>query len=203
MKTIIPLLTIIVLCCCPLLLASGCTGTIRKTTTARTSEEQLYLSTATEQSVRQMDFTTLAGQRVFIDEQYLKCVDQNYAVSLVREQAMIAGCKLSKTREAAQTILELRSGAVGTYARDLEIGIPSVLVPGQNYQDPGSLPKLIELGYSTRQGWANIQGFAFDRQSGRYLTGSTDDFGYGYQIFIFENIYPPTQSLENLGETLK
>lgn len=182
------------------LLLGACTGEIRSTTTKRASEEQLYICTAQEQSVARLQFGSMKGRRVFVDESLLVCVDKNYAVSLVREQLMIAGAKVTGTPATADCILELRSGGVGTYARDNTIGIPRPIPPGSSasYTSPSDIPILVSIGISLREGWANIQAFAYEASDRRYVMGARENFGWSYQGIISDNIYPK----EGLGSKL-
>ena len=58
---------------------TGCTHT-STSNTARTAKEQMLLSNAVDQSLDKVDFTPLYGQKVFVDDKYLECVDKNYEV---------------------------------------------------------------------------------------------------------------------------
>ena len=102
--------TLLVLALC--LLGTACTGEIRETTTARSAEEMVHISTAAERSVARMNFRALAGKKVFVDERYLKGVDRGFVMSCVHEQVVAAGMQRVKSRENADVVLELRCAAL-------------------------------------------------------------------------------------------
>ena len=106
----------------------GCTNT-STSNTARTAKEQMLLSNAVDQSLDKVDFTPLYGQRVFVEEKYLECVDKNYVVGSLRHRVMRAGGALAWTADDADVIMEVRSGGVGTDSSELYMGVPQLPLP--------------------------------------------------------------------------
>ena len=106
----------------------GCTNT-STSNTARTAKEQMLLSNAVDQSLDKVDFTPLYGQRVFVEEKYLECVDKNYVVGSLRHRVMRAGGALAGTADDADVIMEVRSGGVGTDSSELYMGVPQLPLP--------------------------------------------------------------------------
>ena len=96
----------------------GCTNT-STSNTARTAKEQMLLSNAVDQSLDKVDFTPLYGQNVFVDDKFLECVDKSYVVGSLRHRVMRAGGVLAAAADAADVIMEVRSGGVGTDSNDM------------------------------------------------------------------------------------
>jgi hypothetical protein len=104
-------------------MTAGCTTT-STSNTARTAKEQMLLSNAVDQSLDKVDFAPLSGQKVFVDEKYLECVDKSYVMGSVRHRVMRAGGTLAGTADDADVIMEVRSGGVGTDSTEMYVGVP-------------------------------------------------------------------------------
>lgn len=153
------------------LIAAGCGSTKLQEAT-----EQLVLSSAVDRSVAMIDFRPLAGQRVFLDTEYLKntkspsFVNADYVTSSLRQQIMAAGCMLQDTKEEADLIIEARLGTLGADDHRVTYGIPennglstaaSLLV-----QTPTpSVPEIALARRDAREGAAKIAAFAYERES--------------------------------------
>lgn len=138
--------------------------------------EQLLLSDAVDSSVEQLDFTPLAGQRVFLDTEYvstvrsktgLGLVGHEYIISSVRERMLMAGCQLCTERDKADTIAELRLGAMATDGHSLVFGLPATNQVSSIQVDGSRLiPTLPEISMAKREsmtGGAKVAVFAYDR----------------------------------------
>ena len=79
----------------------------------------MLLSNAVDQSLDKVDFTPLYGQKVFVDDKYLECVDKSYVVGSLRHRVMRAGGALAAAADAADVIMEVRSGGVGTDSTEM------------------------------------------------------------------------------------
>ena len=127
---------------------TGCTNT-STSNTARTAKEQLLLSNAVDQSLDKVDFTPLSGQKVFVDDKYLECVDKNYVVGSVRHRVMRAGGALAAATDDADVIMELRSGGVGTDSTEMYVGVPSLPLPaGMQTPEIRFSERKSQFGYS-------------------------------------------------------
>lgn len=111
-----------------LVATTGCTNT-STSNTARTAKEQMLLSNAVDQSLDKVDFTPLYGQKVFVDDKYLECVDKSYVVGSLRHRVMRAGGALAAAADNADVIMEVRSGGVGTDSTEMYLGVPSLPLP--------------------------------------------------------------------------
>ena len=110
-------------------LAAGCASTVTSNT-ARTAKEQMLISNAVDQSLDKVDFTPLRGQRVFVEEKYLDCVDKQYVVGSMRHRVMRSGGFLVDKAEDADIVMEARSGGVGTNTSESYLGTPEIALPG-------------------------------------------------------------------------
>jgi hypothetical protein len=90
----------------------------------------MLISNAIDQSLSKVDFRAFGGQKVFLEEKYLDCVDKNYIVSSVRHRVLLQGAQVVGKPEEADLVLEIRSGAVGTDASSSFLGVPAFSVPG-------------------------------------------------------------------------
>lgn len=146
--------------------AVGC-GTTRVTDTMRTATEQLLVSNAVDQSVSQLDFRMLNGQKVFFDPQYLDgCVDKGYVSSSLRQHLLACGCVLQEDRAKATYVVEARAGGVGTDRHQLLFGVPQMnlpaLIPGQ----PSMIPEIPFAKRTDQMGFAKLAVFAYNRVTG-------------------------------------
>lgn len=161
------------------LLLSGCGKTIRSDAT-----EQLILSDAVDRSIRNIDFTPLAGRECFLDTSYIKTtksptfVNAEYLTSSLRNQALAAGCRLVEKADEAELIIEPRVGTLGADQHDVTYGIPSNNVLSQAASvaaattgaAPAAAPiaAIPEISIARREDQtaaAKIAVFAFDAES--------------------------------------
>lgn len=126
----------------------GCTNT-STSNTARTAKEQMLLSNAVDQSLDKVDFTPLYGQKVFVEEKYLECIDKSYVVGSLRHRVMRAGGTIAAAPDAADVIMEVRSGGVGTDSNELYLGVPQLPLPaGMQTPEIRLSERKAQFGYS-------------------------------------------------------
>ena len=158
-------LRILSLCGFALLLAAGCTSA-RTSDTSRTGLEQLLISNAVDQALDRVDFAPLAGKKVYIEEKYLDCVDKGYVVGSVRHRALATGAELVGSVDAADQIVEIRSGGVGTDRSESFLGMPGLAVPGPL---PVSLPEIQLASRKTQRATAKLGLVVYDAKSKQAL----------------------------------
>jgi len=141
------------------LLITGCTTT-STSNTARTAKEQLLLSNAVDQSLDKVDFTPLHGQTVFVEEKYLDCVDKTYVLGSVRHRVLKAGGIIAPAADAADVVMELRSGGVGTDTSDAYVGIPEITLPGML-----TLPEVRLTQRKSQYGYSKLGMVLYDAKS--------------------------------------
>ena len=154
---------------------SGCAVT-SKSNTSRTASEQLLLSSAIDRSVSNVSFHELAGKAVFVDEKYLEAVDKGYLVGTVRHKVLASGGKLAADAAAAEVVLEVRSGGLGTDMDQSFIGMPAIGVPGL----PIEIPEIKLVSRDTQKGTAKIGIVAYDPKTG-------EAFGLGGETTALAN----------------
>jgi hypothetical protein len=183
---------------------TGC-GTTRSTDTTRTATEQLLISDAIDRAVGSMNFRTLTGQSVFLDDTKLTdTVDKNYYISTLRQQLLANGCDLRDKRDDADFIVEARAGAIGTDRNDLLFGIPSMNVPQIPLVQPvpAAIPEIPIAKRKDQRGIAKIAVFAYHRATGTPVwqsgivcqeSSSNDVWIFGAGPFQHGTIYEGTE----------
>lgn len=145
---------------------SGCAST-RITDTSRSGTEQLLVSNAIDGSLDKINFNSLAGASVFVDDRNLECTDKKYLVGSVRQRVFQAGCRLAEKAEDADVVLELYSGAVGTDRSEGFVGLPALSIAGPV---PIQLPEIKLFAQTSQYGTAKIGMVAYDMRSRRALS---------------------------------
>lgn len=192
--------------CLGMLFLCGC-----GTTTQRTATEQLLLSEAVDRSVNQIDFSPLAGRKVFLDTRSLRPAQQGpqliggeYVASALKQKMLAARCLVEETQETADLVVEARIGALATNGHDVVYGLPasnglsaisSAIAAGP------ALPPIPELSVGRMNvlaGMSKIAVFAYDRetrepvwQSGnaRFESTARSSWVFGAGPFVRCNIY--------------
>lgn len=162
-----------------LLILAGC-GEGRITDPPRTATEQFIISTAAEGAVEKITLTPLAGHRIYVDATRLLAEDpqrneRQYMAAMLRQALLQSGGKLVNERDAADIIVELRSGGLSIDQYAFFIGIPGELLgPAVSGTAAGPLyvpQKDIALVRNARQwGFGGLTLLAYWRESGDLLT---------------------------------
>jgi hypothetical protein len=152
---------------CVLTLA-GC-GTTKVSGTARTANEQLLLTNAWDDALRQVDFRPLAGVPVYFDPQYLVSpVDQGWMISSIRQAMLAQGVLLRPKAEVAQWVVEARVGTYGTNDSNWLFGIPQMTVPSFPGVTTGAaIPEVPLAKRQNQQGVVKVALYAYDRATGQ------------------------------------
>ena len=159
--------------CC--VMSVGCGTTTKKTVT-----EQLLVSDAVDRTIQQLDFTALAGQKVFLDVSHMNTiapspgmgwVNASYVQSALRQHLLASRCLLQDDKESADIIVEPRLGAMGADSHDVTYGFPqsnvlstaSAIFP--NSPPVPTLPELSVGKQAVQFGAAKLAVFAYDRET--------------------------------------
>ena len=173
-------------------LAGGC-ATIRTTDPQHTATEQFLLSTAAQSAVDQVSADTLRDRIVYIDTTYLTTAWQtapelSFLTGQFRAKLLEGGARLVERREAAQIILELRSGGVGIDRLEFLLGIPSVALPstaggvaGAGGASPLLTPELSILKSTRQYSFASVAFVAYWADTGELLISSGPFVGKRYR----------------------
>jgi len=144
-----------------LCLISGCMTT-KESDTARTGVEQLLISGATDRALDKVDLAPIARAKVFVDTQYLECVDKNYVIVSLHQRLLRQGCMLVDKRDDADVALEVASGGLGTDRTEWFVGIPEIPLPPPS---PIAIPKLALFSRTRSIGTAKLSVVAVDVKS--------------------------------------
>jgi len=105
--------------------AGGCVKvTSRSTNSARTGTEQLLMTGATDRAIGSIDFSPLAGHKVFLSPATASTDADWINFSLRREMAR-QGVLLAADKADAQMIVESAIGAYGTDEVDKSVSLPT------------------------------------------------------------------------------
>ena len=146
------------------------------------------ISDAIDRAMSTVKFSDFNGYKVFVDDKYLDSVDKGYLVGSVRHQVLQAGGSLAPAADAADVVLEIRSGGIGTDGQESFIGIPAIGIPGF----PLELPELKFAERSTQMGTAKLGLVCYDAKTGQAvgmggkssaLTHNNDTFVLGVGPF--------------------
>ena len=155
-----------------LVLASGCTS-VTVTGTPRTGTEQLLLTGTFDDALYHVDFSPLAGSRVFLDTTYITVVDKDWIISSIRRTMAEQGVLLESNKDKANIIVEAAFGAYGTDQRDRKFGLPGMsLTPSLTTGAAVSTGSSTSLNLSeTNQQDAVIKArlFAYEPKTGRMV----------------------------------
>jgi hypothetical protein len=159
----------------PLLLAvlCGCT-TIKMTGSPRTGTEQLLLTGTWDAALSHVDFSSLAGARVFLDTQFVSVVDKDWVISTIRRTMAEQGLLIETNKDKAQVILEAAIGAYGTDELDRKCGLPGFslspsLATGAAVSSAGSSTSLTFSETYQQNAVVKASLFAYDAKNGRMV----------------------------------
>jgi hypothetical protein len=148
-------------------LLGGCLQT-RISEPARTAVEQLLISTAADRSLQRVEWHMFDGKRVFIETNYFQSYDSGYVLGSIRNLLSIHGAFLATNANAAELIIEPRSGALSTDSSSSLLGMPSLPVPiplAGTFESPELALLKTEKFFST----AKIALFAYDQKSRKHV----------------------------------
>ena len=144
---------------------------------SQVATEQLLISDAIERAADQFDFDSISGETVYLDTQYMAKVtaqgflNSDYIRSALRQRLMRANCRLADTASAADYIVEVRVGALGTDSHEVNYGIPAsqpITSTAAIFAGGAAIPSLPEVSLAKkneRRGAAKLHVFAYNRET--------------------------------------
>ena len=164
--------------------AAGCTSTIRVTDPPRTATEQFLLSKAAAEAVDQLSIEALRGRAIYMDATYFAASEQAFVLGELRAKLLLGGVQLVVARDAAQIILEVRSGGVGIDRSDFLLGVPSLIVNAGDAEGSGGIastpfatPELAIAKNIHQIGVASVAFVAYWADSGEVVAHSGPHIG--------------------------
>lgn len=109
-------------------LLTGCTSS-EISVPSRSALEQLLLSTATDNALKGLEIPQVAGEKVYLEDEYVESYDEDYVVGSIRALLSENGALLTQERDEADVIVEARVGALGMDSAESLVGIPSLPLP--------------------------------------------------------------------------
>ena len=151
------------------------------TGTPRTGTEQLLLTGTWDSALAHVDFSSLAGTKVFLDTQYISVVDKDWVISSIRRTMAEQGLFLESNKDKAQVIVEAAFGAYGTDERDRKFGLPGIgispsLATGATVTTSGSSTSLTFSETNQQDAVVKASLFAYEAKTGRLVWESAPLF---------------------------
>ena len=158
-----------------LFVAAGC-GTTKWTDTSRTATEQLLISYAIDHAVEQINFSVLAGKKVYVKSDAIEAAtDYKYLSTAVRQHVATSGGMLCDALDQAEYVVELRTGAVGTDRNDLLYGVPAITIPSVAFSNATTgaggttIPEIPFVKKTDQRAVCKMAVFVYHKETGRPL----------------------------------
>lgn len=161
------------LCVC-----AGCTTT-RQTDPQRSATEQLLISTAADHAADEINLGISPGAKVFVDAANFEGTDSKYAIAAVRERIMELGCRLVTDRGQADTVVEIRAGALSVDRSQTLVGIPQFDIPIP-LAGPLGFPEIALFKKSERRGVAKFAATSYGAKEGEGQGSSGPRYGFSH-----------------------
>jgi hypothetical protein len=156
-------------------LLSGCTTT-RQTDPQRTATEQLLVSTAADRAAAGMTIDLAPDRKCFLDATNFEGLDGKYAIAAIRSSLLKKGTRFVADKKDADTIVEIRSGALSIDRHETLVGIPSIDIPIPLAGDFGT-PEIAFYKAEEQEGIAKFAATAYDAKDGGFLGESAPPLG--------------------------
>jgi hypothetical protein len=153
----------------------GC-STERQTDPPRTATEQLLISAAADRAADSLRLDLGPDRKAFLDATNFEGIDGKYAVAAIRSSLLKQGTRFVGDKKDADTIIEIRSGALSIDKHATLVGLPSWTVPiplaGQL-----ATPEIAIYKSEEQEGVAKFAATAYDAKDGHFLGESAPPLG--------------------------
>jgi len=148
----------------------GC-STDRQTDPQRTATEQLLISAAADRAAESLALDIGSVRKAYLDATNFEGFDGKYAIAAIRSSLLKQGAHLVDDKKNADTIIEIRSGALSIDKRATLVGLPSYNVP---IPLAGQLqtPEIAIYKSEEQEGIAKFAATAYDIKEGRFIAES-------------------------------
>jgi len=157
------------------LMLCGCT-TDRETDPQRTATEQLLISSAADRAAEQLSLDLGPNKKAFLDTANFDGPDSKYAIATIRSSLLKHGTHFAGDKKDADTIVEIRAGALSIDKHETLVGIPSYNLPiplaGQL-----ATPEIAIYKSEDQEGIAKFAATAYDAKDGHYIGESAPPLG--------------------------
>jgi hypothetical protein len=162
----------------PILLLCGCT-TDRQTDPQRTATEQLLISAAADRAAEQLSLDLGPNKKAFLDTSNFEGQDGKYAIATIRSSLLKQGTKFVGDKKQADTIVEIRAGALSIDKHETLVGIPSYNLPIP-LAGPLATPEIAIYKSEDQEGIAKFAATAYDAKDGHYIGESAPPLGHSH-----------------------
>ena len=156
-------------------LLSGC-STDRETDPPRSATEQLLISTAADRAAESLTLDLGPQRKAFLDATNFEGIDGKYAIAAIRSSLLKKGTRFVGEKKDADTIVEIRAGALSIDKHELLVGIPTLDIPIPLAGQLGT-PEIALYKSEEQEGIAKFAATAYDAKDGRFLGESTPPLG--------------------------
>lgn len=159
-------------------LITGCTSS-RETMPQRSATEQLLISTAADHAADAIKLDITSGTKVFVDASNFEGTDSKYAIGTLRDRILQLGGHLVSDRVLADTVVEIRSGALSVDQSETLVGIPQFDIPIP-LAGPLGFPEIALFKKSERRGVAKFAATSYGIKEGESRGSSGPRFGFSH-----------------------
>ncbi|WP_448208438.1 DUF6655 family protein [Azospirillum sp. sgz302134] len=152
-------------------LATACTD-VKESLPSRTATEQLLISSAADNAAGKLKLDLSAEKKAFVDVSNFDGPDARYAASAIKESFLRQGLRLTSDKGDADTIIEIRLGALSVDQSKTVLGIPAITLPGAV-----TLPEASVYSSTENQAVAKFSAFAYDNKSGALVASTEPAYG--------------------------
>lgn len=162
-------------------LLSACT-TVTESNPARTATEELLISQAADRAAANLTLKLLKGTKIFVDASNFEGTDSKYAIAAIRESFLKQGASLVDDKKRADTIVEIRAGALSTDKSQMLVGLPQFNVPIPLTSSPLAVPQIALYGKEDQKAVAKFVITGRDAKSGQLNLTEDPQYGFAHRI---------------------
>jgi hypothetical protein len=149
---------------------------------ARTASEELLITNAADRAAEKLSLHLPKGTKVFVDASNFDAFDGysgKYAIGVIRDSFLKQGAHLVDSKKAADTVVEIRAGALSTDEKDLLVGIPSFNVPVP-LAGTTTFPKIALYENQIEVGVAKFGATSYSTKENTFEADSDPEYGYSH-----------------------
>jgi hypothetical protein len=158
---------------------AGCV-TERATSPLRSATEELLISTAADRAADKLAAQIPSNIKAYLDV-YIDAPDGIYASRAIKDRLLRRGVVLVDNKAAAETVIEVRSGALSTDEKTIAIGTPQLTIPaipGPAATNGFPVPAITLFKKADTRATAKFAATVYDTRTGRLVVTTDPQFGY-------------------------
>jgi hypothetical protein len=160
---------------------SGCTTTVQ-TNPPRSAMEELLISTAADRAAMQLAVRIPKDSKVFVDATNFDGTDSKYAIAAIHDSLLKQGAHLVGDKKDAQTVVEIRAGALSTDQKEFLIGIPQFNLPVPLASAPLTFPEIALYKSADQKGVAKLGIVDYDAKTGTLIASQEPQYGFAHNL---------------------